>query len=111
MFVKRAVKSLENQNISAAHYDMRFVKPLDTELLTEVFKTFKTVVTVEDGTVQGGFGSAVLEFMAENNFSANLKILGIPDKFIEQGTPEELYKECGIDTRGIVESVMKIMGK
>ncbi len=90
---------------------MRFVKPLDTELLTEIFKKFNTVVTVEDGTIHGGFGSAVLEFMAENNFNSRVKVLGIPDKFIEHGTPDDLYKECGIDTQGIVETVVDLLGK
>jgi 1-deoxy-D-xylulose-5-phosphate synthase len=111
IFARHAVKNLAAKNISAAHYDMRFVKPLDTELLTQVFKKFKTVVTVEDGVIQGGFGSAVLEFMAQNNFTVKIKLLGIPDKFIEHGTPEDLYKECGIDTIGIVDSILQLLEK
>ena len=111
VFANRAVKSLENRGISAAHFDMRFVKPLDEKLLIEIFNTFKTIVTVEDGVILGGFGSAVLEFMAENNFTSKIKILGIPDKFIEHGTPEDLYKECGIDTKGIVNSVVDLLAK
>ncbi|MBN2635962.1 MAG: 1-deoxy-D-xylulose-5-phosphate synthase [Prolixibacteraceae bacterium] len=111
VFANRAVKSLENRNISAAHYDMRFVKPLDKELLTEIFKNFETIVTIEDGVIHGGFGSAVLEFMAENNYASRVKVLGIPDKFIEHGTLEDLYKECGIDTHGIVENVIELLGK
>ncbi len=111
IFAQRAVKSLANKNISAALYDLRFVKPLDKDILTEVFKNFKQIITVEDGTIQGGFGSAVLEFMAENNFSSNVKLLGVPDKFIEHGTVEDLYKECGIDTKGIVNSVLEMLGK
>ncbi len=111
IYANRAVKSLENKGISAAHYDLRFVKPLDTELLADVFKQFKTVITIEDGTIHGGFGSAILEFMAENDYSSKIKILGVPDKFIEQGTPDELYRECGIDTRGIVETVTKMLNK
>ncbi len=109
IFASRAVKSLANKNISAAHFDMRFIKPLDTKLLTEIFETFGRIITIEDGTIRGGFGSAVLEFMAENNRSATVKILGVPDKFIEHGTPEDLYKECGIDTRGIVRSAMEMV--
>jgi 1-deoxy-D-xylulose-5-phosphate synthase len=109
IFAKRAVKSLLNKDVSAAHYDMRFVKPLDTTLLTEVFENFKQIVTVEDGTIQGGFGSAVLEFMADKGYSSSVKLLGIPDKFIEHGTPEDLYKECGIDTKGIIKSVLNIL--
>jgi len=111
VFAKRAVKSLENKDISAAHFDMRFVKPIDKKLLTEVFKNFKIIVTIEDGVIQGGFGSAVLEFMAENNFSATVKLLGIPDKFIEHGSPEDLYRECGIDVKGITNSVIELIEK
>ncbi len=110
IFAKRAVKSLENKGISAAHYDLRFVKPIDAEMLTEIFNNYKFIVTVEDGAIQGGFGSAVLEFMAENNFSATVKLLGIPDKFIEHGSPEDLYKECGIDVKGITNSVLDLLG-
>ena len=111
IFAKRAVKSLEHKNVSAAHYDMRFVKPIDKNLLTEVFENFKIIVTIEDGVIQGGFGSAVLEFMAENNFSATVKLLGIPDKFIEHGSPEDLYKECGIDVKGITNTVIDLIEK
>ncbi|MCG6188158.1 1-deoxy-D-xylulose-5-phosphate synthase [Maribellus maritimus] len=111
IFAQRAVESLSGEGVSAAHYDMRFVKPLDKEILTQVFKKFKTIITVEDGTVKGGFGSAVLEFMAENGFSNQIKILGIPDRFIEHGTPEDLYKECNIDAKGIKTSVLEILKK
>ncbi len=110
VFAKRAVKSLENRNISAAHFDMRFVKPLDSEMLAEVFENFKYIVTVEDGVIQGGFGSAVLEFMAQNNYSPKVKLLGIPDKFIEHGSPEDLYKECNIDVKGITMAVLELLG-
>ena len=110
IFAKLAVKSLENKGVSAAHYDIRFVKPIDTEMLSEIFENFKFIVTVEDGAIQGGFGSAVLEFMAENNYSATIKLLGIPDKFIEHGSPDELYKECGIDVKGITNSVLDLLG-
>ncbi|MFV0592192.1 MAG: 1-deoxy-D-xylulose-5-phosphate synthase [Draconibacterium sp.] len=111
IFTSRAIKSLATENISAAHCDLRFVKPLDEELLTEVFTKFDKVVTVEDGAIQGGFGSAVLEFMASKGFSAQIRILGVPDHFIEHGTPEDLYKECGIDTKGIKNSVLSFLGK
>lgn len=111
VFAQRAVKSLAGKNVSAAHYDMRFVKPLDTRLLTEVFNKFDKIVTVEDGVIQGGFGSAVLEFMAANGFSARIKILGIPDKFIEHGTLDDLYRECNIDTKGIINTVLEMTGK
>ncbi len=111
IFAQRAVKSLAGKNVTAAHYDMRFVKPLDTRLLTEVFKKFDKIVTVEDGVIQGGFGSAVLEFMAANGFSARIKMLGIPDKFIEHGTLDDLYRECNIDTKGIINTVLEMTGK
>jgi len=111
IFAKRAVKSLENRDVSAAHYDMRFVKPIDTEMLEEVFSNYKIIVTVEDGVIHGGFGSAVLEYMAENNYSATIKLLGVPDKFIEHGTPDDLYRECGIDVKGITNSVLELLGK
>ncbi len=110
IFAKRAVKSLENKGVSAAHYDMRFVKPVDAEMLAEIFENFKLIVTIEDGAIQGGFGSSVLEFMAENNYSATVKLLGIPDKFIEHGSPEDLYKECGIDVKGITNTVLGFLG-
>jgi 1-deoxy-D-xylulose-5-phosphate synthase len=111
VFAKRAVKSLENRGVSAAHFDLRYVKPLDEDLLDEVFRKFKVVVTVEDGTAVGGFGSAVLEFMAAKKYQATVKIIGIPDKFIEHGTPDELYRDCGIDTKGITRAVLELLGK
>ncbi len=111
IFAKRAVKSLENRDISAAHYDMRFVKPIDKEMLDEVFSNYKIIVTVEDGAIHGGFGSAVLEFMAENNYSSTVKLIGIPDKFIEHGSPDDLYRECGIDVKGITNTVLQLLGK
>ncbi|WP_319591547.1 1-deoxy-D-xylulose-5-phosphate synthase [uncultured Draconibacterium sp.] len=110
IFAQSAVKSLAKKDISAAHFDMRFVKPLDTEMLTEIMNNFDQLITIEDGAIQGGFGSAVLEFMAENGFTNKIKILGIPDKFIEHGTPDELYKECGIDTKGIVRTAKELVG-
>lgn len=109
VFAKRAVKSLENKNISAAHYDLRFVKPIDEEILKEVFEKFEHVITVEDGVIQGGFGSAVLEFMVQDGYASKIRLLGIPDKFIEHGTPEELYRECGIDTKGITKTALEML--
>jgi len=100
---------LDEENISIAHYDMRFVKPLDEELLHNVFKNFNKIITLEDGTIVGGFGTAVLEFMSENNYSAKVKRLGIPDQFIEHGSQQELYKECGYDAESIYEEIKTIM--
>ena len=91
----------EKQGIRVAHYDMRFVKPLDEKMLHQVFSKFKKIITVEDGCVQGGFGSAVIEFMADNNYQAEVKRLGIPDAVIEHGEQVELHHECGFDPDGI----------
>lgn len=102
-------KSLEEKGVSAAHYDMRFAKPLDEELLHEVFRKFDNVITVEDGCLQGGMGSAVLEFMADNDYSAKLKRLGIPDRLVEHGTQEELQHECGFDAQGIEEAALDMV--
>lgn len=111
IFTKEAINLLSGENISAAHYDLRFVKPLDEKLLNEVFGRFNKIITVEDGVIKGGFGSAILEFMAQNGFSAQVKLLGIPDRFIEHGSLKELYKICGIDTEGIVNAVHELMAK
>ena len=99
-FAAAAIRELRTEGIDPAHYDMRFAKPLDEELLHEVFSKYEKIVTVEDGTVVGGFGSAVLEFMAAHNYKAEVKMLGIPDTIVEHGTPKELHRECGYDAAG-----------
>lgn len=104
-FVVKASAQLKKENVSVAHYDMRFLKPIDEKILHEVFKKFSTIVTIEDGTIVGGLGSAVLEFMSDNDYSAKVVRLGIPDAFIEHGTQAELYKICGYDVEGIVNTV------
>lgn len=104
----KAIEILSEQGVCVAHYDMRFVKPIDELLLHEVFAKFTKVVTLEDGCIQGGMGSAVLEFMADNNYHATVKRLGTPDKFIEHGTQEELYHECFYDVNAIVETVKSL---
>jgi 1-deoxy-D-xylulose-5-phosphate synthase len=104
----KACELLEKEGINAAHYDLRFVKPLDEALLHEVFQKFDKVITVEDGCVQGGMGTAVLEFMADNNYSAKLKRLGIPDRIVEHGEQLELHHECGFDPEGIAEAVRQL---
>ena len=106
---RRACELLDLEGISVALYDMRFLKPIDTDLLHEVFKQFSTVITVEDGTVVGGLGSAVLEFMSENGYSAKIKRLGVPDRFIEHGTLRELHHECGYDTEGICAAIKSMV--
>lgn len=108
-FVQKALVELEKEGIKPAHYDMRFVKPLDEKLLHSVFRKFKKIVTIEDGCIMGGMGSAVLEFMADNNYSAEVVRLGIPDKYIHHGTPAELYAECGFDVSGIIENIKKLI--
>lgn len=105
-----ACKVLEAQGIKPAHYDMRFVKPIDEQLLHEVFSKYTKVITVEDGCIMGGMGSAVLEFMADNNYNAQIKRLGIPDKFIEHGEQKELYVECHFDVDSIVKTVVEMVG-
>lgn len=91
---------------SIAHYDLRFLKPLDEAMLHEIGKQFKQVITIEDGALNGGMGSAVLEFMADNNYQPNISRIGIPDKFIEHGTVPELYKICGMDEESIVNKIL-----
>ncbi|QNL21925.1 1-deoxy-D-xylulose-5-phosphate synthase [Hyphobacterium sp. CCMP332] len=100
----KAVESLEKEGLDPGLYDMRFVKPLDEKLLTKIFKNYKHIITVEDGCVMGGFGSAVLEFMASKGFNASVKILGIPDRVVEHGTQPELYKECEYDADAIINA-------
>jgi 1-deoxy-D-xylulose-5-phosphate synthase len=104
-FAAEACDILEREGISAGHYDMRFLKPIDEQLLHDVFKNYNRIVTVEDGTISGGLGSAVLEFMAEHAYQSRLTRLGIPDEYIAQGSPAELYALCGYDTEGICRTV------
>ncbi|MBR2493603.1 MAG: 1-deoxy-D-xylulose-5-phosphate synthase, partial [Paludibacteraceae bacterium] len=99
--VMKAVESLGTDASEVGVYDMRFLKPLDTELLDEIFKKYKTIVTVEDGSLRGGFGSAVLEYMADSGVALPVKRIGIPDNFIEHGSPQELYHMLGMDSSGI----------
>jgi len=100
---------LEKQGLTIAHYDLRFVKPLDKKLLHEIFSKFKKIVTVEDGCIQGGFGSAILEFMADHSYRAEIKRLGIPDAVIEHGEQIELQHECGFDVDGIEKAVLSML--
>jgi 1-deoxy-D-xylulose-5-phosphate synthase len=109
-FAAEARTELEQNGYSVAHYDMRFVKPIDEKLLHEVFKKHSKVITVEDGCVQGGFGSAVLEFMADHNYQAQVKRLGVPDKFVDHGSQKELWRECEYDAQAIKETVQQMVG-
>ncbi|MBI3718277.1 MAG: 1-deoxy-D-xylulose-5-phosphate synthase [Sphingobacteriales bacterium] len=108
-FAAAAIRELKNDGLNPAHYDMRFVKPLDEALLHEVFGKFDKIITVEDGTIVGGFGSAVAEFMVANRYKAEIKMLGIPDKIVEHGTPKELHRECGYDAQAIANAVREMM--
>ena len=110
-FVQTAIRNLRPEGIDPAHYDIRFVKPLDTDLLHEVFQNYSMIITVEDATVVGGFGSAILEFMNEHNYNAKIKILGIPDAIVEHGTLKELQNECHYDTNAIMDTVKSLLGK
>jgi 1-deoxy-D-xylulose-5-phosphate synthase len=106
-----AIAELELEDYSIAHYDMRYLKPIDEELLHEVFSNHKQVITLEDGCIVGGLGSAVLEFMSDNDYQARVIRLGVPDRWVEQGTQQELYKECGYDKEGIRQTVVKALKK
>jgi 1-deoxy-D-xylulose-5-phosphate synthase len=108
-FATTAIRNLRSEGIDPAHYDIRFVKPLDEALLHEVFTNYAKIVTVEDGTVVGGFGSAILEFMNANGYKADVTILGIPDRLVEHGTLKELHSECAYDAAGIEAAVKAII--
>jgi 1-deoxy-D-xylulose-5-phosphate synthase len=107
--VTEAIMLLDLEHISVAHYDMRFLKPIDHKLLDSVFSRFDKVITVEDASTIGGLGSAVMEYMNENNHKAKVLRLGIPDRFVEHGTQEELYHECGFDTEGIAAAAKSMV--
>ena len=108
-FVQSAVSELSEYGASIAHYDMRFVKPIDEVMLHEVFTKFDRIITIEDGCVMGGFGSAVVEFMTDQKYQAEVIRLGIPDQYIHHGTQKELWSDCGYDTKGIVDNVIKTL--
>lgn len=102
-----AIKRIENKEL-VAHYDMRFVKPLDIELLKSIFNQFSAILTIEDGCKQGGFGSAILEVASIYNYQGKIEVLGVPDNFIHHGTTEELQLQCGIDTESILKLITQI---
>lgn len=110
-FVVAAAEKLRPDDIKITHYDMRFASPLDTEVLHSVFHKFHKIITVEDGILKGGFGSAIIEFMCDNGYRAEIRRLGIPDYFVEHGTQEELARECGIDTDSIAETIREMVFK
>ncbi|MDB4324051.1 1-deoxy-D-xylulose-5-phosphate synthase [Crocinitomicaceae bacterium] len=104
-FAQSAIDQLKSSGISIAHYDMRFVKPIDEVMLHEVFSKFSKIITVEDGCLMGGFGSAVIEFMSDQKYSADIIRLGIPDAYIQHGTQSELWEECEFDAESIVKTI------
>jgi 1-deoxy-D-xylulose-5-phosphate synthase len=108
-FTTVAIRELKMDGLNPAHYDMRFAKPLDEDLLHEVFSKYDRILTVEDGTVVGGFGSAILEFQATHGYNANIRMLGIPDRIVEHGTLKELQHECGYDAPAIAAAVRDMM--
>ncbi|MFM2440139.1 MAG: hypothetical protein RLZ16_1138 [Bacteroidota bacterium] len=110
-FAQTAIRNLRTDDIDPAHYDMRFVKPLDENLLHEVFQNYTKIVTVEDGTVVGGLGSAVLEFMNAHGYNSQISILGIPDAIVEHGSIKELHHECHYDAAAIGDAVKTMLGK
>jgi len=109
-FAATAIRDVRAEGIDAGHYDMRFVKPLDEEMLHEVFSKYQKIITIEDGTVVGGFGSAILEFMNEHGYKADVNIMGIPDHIVEHGSPKELYNEVGIDANHIASQLRMMAG-
>jgi len=110
-FAKEAISILKNEGYSIALYDLRFVKPIDHDLLMNVCKKFENIITIEDGTIIGGMGSAVIEFIADNGFKTNVKRLGVPDRFVEHGTQNQLYHECGYYIDDIIKTVKEVLIK
>jgi 1-deoxy-D-xylulose-5-phosphate synthase len=108
-FAQEAITLMKESGISIAHYDLRFVKPLDAVLLHEVFTKFKKVITLEDGCLMGGFGSAIIEFMVDQKYNSEIVRLGIPDEYIHHGTQEELWEDCGFDAKAIVKAIEKML--
>ncbi len=108
--VCKALEKLQKENIRIGHFDMRFLKPMDERLLHEILKKYDKIITIEDGTIVGGLGSAILEFVSDHHYKTNVKRMGIPDRFIEQGSIYELHKECGIDVEGIYQTVRSLLG-
>lgn len=108
-FAAAAIRDLRVDGISPAHYDMRFAKPLDEALMHEALSRYSRIITVEDGTVVGGFGTAVLEFMQQHGYKADVRILGIPDRIVEHGTLKELHRECGYDAQSIADAVREMV--
>lgn len=108
-FVVEASAILKGEGITFSHYDMRFAEPIDHEILDEAAAQFSAIITVEDGVIEGGFGSAVSEYFASSDKVVLIKRLGVPHKFVEHGTQEQLYRECGYDAEGICHTVRELI--
>lgn len=103
---QKAIERIESEtNLSIAHYDLRFVKPLDKEMLDSIGKNFRKIITIEDGVLSGGAGSAVMEFMSDNGYNVDIKRLGIKNRFVQHGAVNELYKICGLDEESIYQFI------
>ena len=110
-YAVKAAAALATEGFDVGHYDMRFCKPLDEEMLLAVARRYRAIVTVEDGCLQGGFGSAVLEFLSEQGLSIPVRRLGMPDRVVEHGSQDQLYKECGYDANGIARAVRELSAR
>lgn len=108
-YVVNASKKLKEENINIGHFDMRFIKPLDEQLLHDIFQKYSKIITIEDGCLMGGFGSSILEFLADNNYQNQVHRLGIPDRLVEHGTQQELHHECFYDEEAILGKVHQII--
>jgi len=106
--VAKVIDELKSDGVNIAHYDMIFMKPLDDDLLNEVCKKFKKVITVEDGTIHGGFGTAVIAWMNNNCHAVKIQRIGVPDEFIHQGSIDELRKQCGMDNESIKRAIFEL---
>lgn len=109
--VADAIELLGDDKEKVAHYDLRFVKPLDTDLLNEIGDNFSKIITVEDGVLNGGVGSEILEFMSEKHYQIQVERMGIPDQFVEHGTPNELYEMLGLDAKSIYKKIVETLKK
>ena len=106
--MESVVDEAARKGVSVAHYDMRFLKPIDEDILREIGENFRHIITLEDGAVKGGLGSAVAEYMATNGYAPNIRMMGIPDNFVEHGSPEELYRICGMDKESLLAAILDL---
>lgn len=109
--MESAIAEAEKAGVSVAHYDMRFLKPIDTDILREVGEKFTHIITVEDGVVKGGLGSAVVEYMVAEGYNPTIKLIGIPDNFVEHGAPSELYKICAMDSESVLKAILEFKNR